>query len=93
MSADNGFYVAQFPDGYRWCYCQAIENCDFFPEGSKERKAMLKDYFGQSPVFDTERDAAIAAVDAMQEDAADGGWTEYGLVLLSGKYEIWEETS
>ena len=26
MSADNGIYVAQFPDGYRVIHAQAIDN-------------------------------------------------------------------
>lgn len=82
MSADNGFYVAKFPDGFRWCYGSAIDNLDYYDEGTMDRKKMLKRYFGKSPVYNTEREALNDAYDAMKEY----GWTEYGLCLL-GEFE------
>lgn len=61
MSADTGIYIAQFPDGYRVCYAQAIENIDFSPVGSPERKEQLKNYFGGSKVYTHVADALNAA--------------------------------
>jgi len=47
MSADTGIYIAKFPDGYRVTrVVQCIENIDYFPEGTPERKRELRDYFG-----------------------------------------------
>ena len=57
MSADNGIYIAKFPDGYRVCYAQAIENIDFYSPNTKSRKEELKEYFGESPVFEKKEDA------------------------------------
>lgn len=34
MSADNGIYIAKFPNGYKVAYAMAIENVDYFPKGS-----------------------------------------------------------
>ena len=43
MSADNGIYIAKFPDGFRVAYALAIENTTYYPEGSKERQEILEE--------------------------------------------------
>lgn len=61
MSADNGIYIAKFPEGYRAAYGHNIENIDYFPAGSKERKAELKSYFDGSKILATREEAYIEA--------------------------------
>ena len=46
MSADNGIYYAEFPDGYRVIHAQAIDNLEYYPEGSPEYFQQIKNYFG-----------------------------------------------
>jgi hypothetical protein len=77
-------YIAKFPDGYRVSDCSAIDNIDYYPVGSSDRKATLKDYFGQSPLFKTEDEAYKYALEINK-----GGWTEYGICSLNGTYENW----
>ncbi len=38
MSADNGIYIAKFPEGWRVIHAQAIENINYYPKGSAKRK-------------------------------------------------------
>ena len=85
MSADNGIYIAKFPDGYRVCYGQAIGNVDYYPAGSKERKAELRAYFGWSHIYSDRRDAIMAAHDM----AAGCEVLEYGVREL-GEYEAFD---
>ena len=61
MSADNGIYIAKFPDGYRVCYGSAIDNLTYYPAGTIERKSELRSYFGQSPVFESRSQAVLEA--------------------------------
>ena len=61
MSADNGIYIAKFPDGYRVTHAQAIENIDYYPIGTDEFRKTLKDYFSDSPVYGTKDEAILAA--------------------------------
>lgn len=61
MSADNGIYIAKFPDGYRVAHAQAIEDVDYYPEGSTERKGVLKLIFGKSEVYATLEEARTEA--------------------------------
>jgi hypothetical protein len=88
MSADNGIYVAKFPDGYRVAYAMAIDNIDYFPVGSRKRKKELYNYFGGSEVFNT-KDAAFANAymlyEAFMEDD-DFCILEYGIQFI-GEYE------
>ncbi len=104
MSADNGIYIAKFPDGYRWAYGSAIENCDYFPEGSIERKLTLRDYFGRSNVYSTEEEALNAASTYWNdrceaerkhnqdhpEDYCFESFLEYGICSI-GEYEGWDD--
>jgi hypothetical protein len=85
MSADNGIYIAKFPDGYRVTNSGAIENCWYYPEDSVDRKQTLKDYFGDSPLFPIEEEALLYAYKLSKE-----GYTEYG-VLYIGEFESFEE--
>lgn len=89
MSADNGIYIAKFPDGYRVTHAQAIDNVDYFPEGTPERKDELKNKFGRSEVFDNMNDALNKARRLEKEIEDEGLWTEYGIVDL-GEYESFE---
>jgi hypothetical protein len=61
MSSDNGIYIVYFSDGYRVTYAQNIENIDYFPEGSIERKQELKKYFGKSKIFQSYKEASAEA--------------------------------
>ena len=97
MSADNGIYIAKFPDGYRVAYAQAIENIDYYPVGSKKRKKMLKRYFGRSPIFKKKKKAweyASKIYDDMEKDEKENGMfgvfiLEYGISYI-GEYEAFE---
>jgi hypothetical protein len=52
MSADNGIYIAKFPDGYRVTeVVGCIENIDYHRPGTKARRKMLASYFGNSKVY------------------------------------------
>jgi hypothetical protein len=91
MSADNGVFIVKFPDGYRWAYAQAIENIDYYPEGSLKRKKELKRYFGKSRVYNDYLDAYIDAekwAEKFIEDD-DFGILEYGICYY-GEYESFE---
>lgn len=97
MSADNGIYIAKFPDGYRVCYAQAIENIDYFPKGSKKRKHELKSYFGSSPLLGNEEEAQKYAFDLYhQMDEEEKKYGMYGVFILEygiryiGEYEAFE---
>lgn len=88
MSADNGIYIAKFPDGYRVSYASAIENINYYPEGSKNRKMVLKEYFGDSKVYETEIDALAEAreIEKRLLEDEDFYYIEYGICFL-GEYE------
>lgn len=83
MSADNGIYIVKFPDGYRVAHGQAIENIDYYEKGTKERKQMLKQYFGESKVYKTKKTVTKKAFE-MAETYDD--YLEYGVCYL-GEYE------
>jgi hypothetical protein len=88
VSADNGVYIVKFPDGYRVCHAQAIENIDYDPVGSKERKDCLKDYFGTSKIYQSKDEAIVAAhklYDEIMND--DFPVVEYGVRYI-GEYEF-----
>lgn len=78
MSADNAILIAHFPDGYRVIHAQAIENIDYYPAGSKEYKKVLKDYFGNAKVFETEKEAYEEA----ERKANDTDILEYGVINI-----------
>lgn len=88
MSADNGIYIVKFPDGYRVTYAMAIDNIDYFPIGSKERKQELKTYFGDSKIFATLEDAYSEAfkMEKQFRESEDCIYLEYGICYL-GEYE------
>lgn len=91
MSADNGIYIAKFPDGFRVCEGQAIENVDYYPEGSDRRKIALKSYFWVSPVFKTKEEATIYASKLEDEIlSSEFGILEYEIRYI-GEYESFEE--
>lgn len=82
MSADNLVAIVKFPEGYRVAECQAIENIDYYPVGSKKRKEVLKAYFGKSEVFQSEKEAQDQAIILAEECPI----LEYGIGFL-GEYE------
>jgi len=91
MSADNGIYIVQFPDGYRVTHAQAIENIDYYNPGTKERKEILKDYFSESPLFKTTEKAFEYAKEINEEILKDDFCpiVEYGICYL-GEYESFD---
>lgn len=82
MSADNGIYIAKFPDGYRVAEAQAIENINYYPVGSGARKKVLKEYFGRSRIYKTLKKAQDAAFRLLTKNV----YVEYGVQYL-GEYE------
>jgi hypothetical protein len=90
MSADNGIYIAKFPDGYRVCEAQAIDNINYFPAGSNERKQELKNYFGNSKVFELLSTAGFEAQVIESKLEQEGDYTEYGINYI-GEYESFNE--
>ncbi|MDD5220608.1 MAG: hypothetical protein PHV11_08585 [Candidatus Bipolaricaulis sp.] len=86
MSADNGIYIAKFPEGYRVIHAQAIDNIDFFPEGTVERRNVLRDYFGDSKVIKTEEEAWDVAIELSKEY----NYLEYGTSFL-GEFGSFED--
>ena len=96
MSADNGIYIVQFPDGFRVAYAQCIENIDYHPKSTRKRKDTLKAYFGSSEVYQSEKDAneyAMKLYREMEKDERANGMgffiLEYGVCTLPGIYENW----
>jgi hypothetical protein len=97
MSADNGIYIAHFPDGYRVTdVVSCIDNIWYDDPGTKERKMELRKYFGDSPVFETRNKASEYAweiYDRWHKDENDSGMgcpIEYGISQL-GECESFEE--
>lgn len=86
MSADNGIYVAHFPDGYRVAEIFAIDNLDFYKIGTPERKQWLRDCFERSQVF-SDKPSAIMFAHALAERAP---ILEYGVSYL-GELESFQE--
>lgn len=88
MSADNGIYIAKFPDGYRVVHATAIENIDFYSVGSKERIAVLKDYFGKSKIITSYEKAILTAQKMAKIILSDSMCPilEYGINYI-GEYE------
>jgi hypothetical protein len=89
MSADNGIYIAKFPDGYRVTHMQAVDNLDYFGEGTTERKHELRAHFGGSPLFSVRNEAILYAHDLAQNIVKDFGILEYGVCEI-GEYESFE---
>jgi hypothetical protein len=90
MSADNGIYIAKFPDGFRVIHAQAIENIVYHPLRTKQWKKTMKEYFGKAPLFATKDEAVLYAHKMEEEILADGCCPilEYGVSYL-GELEGW----
>jgi len=88
MSADNGIYIARFPEGYRVIEAAAIENIDYYPEGTLRRKIELKRYFGKAPLFLHRPDAFEYAYKLKEKVLNDPVFPvlEYGVCYI-GEYE------
>ena len=85
MSADNGIYIAKFPDGYRVIYAMAIDNLSYYPQNSKEQLAEIKNYFQHVDLYNTEEAAILAA----WEKSKNYDILEYGVSSL-GELPYWE---
>ena len=99
MSADNGIYIAKFPDGYRVTdVVQCIENVDYHRPNTKARKKMLTSYFGNSPVFQSKVKALLHAgkiYNKWTEEENESGWgcpIEYGISFI-GEYESFADAA
>ena len=86
MSSDNGIYIARFSDGYRVIHAQCIDNIFYFPEGSKERKEVIANFFGQEKPFSTEKEGWEKAKQLYKEE----DYIEYGITYL-GTLDDFEE--
>lgn len=89
MSADNGVYIAKFPNGYRISFASAIENIDYYPPNTQDRRDVLKEYFGASEVYPTLDLAVDAAFKIYNKVESDGFYVEYGVCEI-GEYELFE---
>lgn len=84
MSSDNGIFVLQSPNSltgnieYRVAYASAIENINYFQEGTDLFFAMEVVVFGKSHVHTNEINALKEAL-SMQEKI---GLTEYGICMI-----------
>lgn len=83
MSADNGIYVAKFPDGYRVVHAQAIDNLDYYKDEAL-RINEIHSYFGRSTVIQT-KDAALLEAHRMSKDIP---ILEYGVCYI-GELPFW----
>ena len=85
MSADNGIYIGKFPDGYRVVHAQAIEDIDYFPQGSKEELEIIKNKFGYSQVYPTKNEAVMKAHEMELEILSDDFCPilEYGVSFIN----------
>jgi hypothetical protein len=64
-----------------------VENLDYHPKGSKERKELLKDRFGTSKVYKTKDEVYKQAIKIYDEImASDFPVIEYGICDV-GEYE------
>ena len=86
MSADNGVYIAKFPEGYRVAYTMCIDNVDYYPEGSKQRRNELKKVFDRTPIFQARESAWLEAVRIYEEF---DDYIEYGIMDI-GEYESFD---
>lgn len=106
MSADNGIYIAQFPDAdFRVIHAQAIDNIDYVPEQKCLKSKLPKDFtfeFGNPSeivrYFNTpqmgEAEAKNKAYEMYKEIMeSDFAILEYGICFLTFKKPYsWYET-
>lgn len=96
MSADNGIYIAEFPDGFRVIHAQAIDNLWYDPENGQPSEGpahlpTVKDYFGKAECFAT-LDEAWKKAQRMYKEIMDSECPilEYGVGEI-GKLPKWED--
>ena len=91
ISADNGIYIAEFPtlDGsreWRVIHAQAIDNLDYYPEGSPEEAREIIEYFGtDSARIFSNLDAALKAAFELEDEILNDDFCpilEYGVCRL-----------
>jgi hypothetical protein len=82
MSADNGIYVFVSPTStgreYRVAHAQAIDNIDYFEEGTPECEAMEVVYFGSAKICKSHNEAMEEAINELKKVP----FTEYGISFL-----------
>jgi len=79
MSADNGIYIAHFPDGVRVIHAQAIENLDYYHAGSDEYNKEIESYFKSAKLFTDEDEAVKFAFQYAKEfDVLEYGVSDLG---------------
>jgi hypothetical protein len=78
MSADNGIYIAKFPDGWRVIHAQAIDNINYHPKGSKAYFETLNQYFGGAMLYPVEDDAWKFARQLLKQYS----YVEYGIQYI-----------
>jgi len=79
MSADNGIYIHKFPDGWKVCHGQAVDNIYYEPDESGYNQTELKRFFANSPLYESE-DAAREAAWRLYEKY--DGMLEYGVCVV-----------
>jgi hypothetical protein len=58
--ATKNVFLAGFPDGFRTVYADdGIEQVFYLPEGHKNRKKLLRQYFGKAPNYELKTDAVL----------------------------------
>ena len=81
MSADNGIYIAKFSNGFRVVHAQAIDNLQYYPEGSSAEKREWKRHFNEAKLFDTIEEAQWYAFKLL-DDYTQYVPVEYGVQYL-----------
>jgi hypothetical protein len=88
MSADNGIYIAHFPDGIRVIHAQAIGNLNYFPAGTWAYEQEIANYFQDAKFFTDEDEAVKFAFEHAKEIQKDGP-LEYGISDLGPLPKTW----
>lgn len=84
MSADNGIYIAKFPDGFRVCYAQCIENINYYTPNTLRQKKTLARYFGESPLFEKRGEAFQYAFHLLEQLESEAEEKNFPFVLEDG---------
>lgn len=92
MSSDNGIYIAQFPDGFRVIHAQAIDNLNYFEEGTEDWKNEFESYYGNAKVFKIEEEAVLFAHNlAKNYDVLEYGVSSIGYFDYQFKIKVLQE--
>lgn len=84
MPITEYIYIHKFPEGWRVCHSQAIENIYWWEEGNRwvEKDTInpkvIREYFADSKVYKT-MDYALLKAQELYEDI---GFVEYGIRVI-----------